>query len=70
MSLYYLLPTLPLYVQSLGGSNSEVGLIMGRLADAAGFEVVFLVAAALPMLGLAGLRRLRDREGGGAQAPK
>ncbi len=32
MSLYYLLPTLPLYVQDLGGSTSEVGLIIGVLA--------------------------------------
>jgi MFS family permease len=28
-SLYYLLPTLPLYVQDLGGSTYEVGLIVG-----------------------------------------
>jgi MFS family permease len=28
-SLYYLLPTLPLYVQDLGGSAYEVGLIVG-----------------------------------------
>ena len=45
-------------------------IIMGRLADALGFQVMFLVAAALPLLGLAGLRRLRDREEEGAQAPK
>jgi MFS family permease len=31
-SLYYLLPTLPLYVQNLGGSTYEVGLIIGILA--------------------------------------
>jgi MFS family permease len=31
-SLYYLLPTLPLYVQDLGGSTTEVGLIIGILA--------------------------------------
>jgi MFS family permease len=31
-SLYYLLPTLPLYVEQLGGSPSEVGLIIGILA--------------------------------------
>lgn len=31
-SLYYLLPTLPLYVQNLGGSTFEVGLIIGILA--------------------------------------
>jgi MFS family permease len=31
-SLYYLLSTLPLYVQGLGGSTSEVGLIIGILA--------------------------------------
>jgi MFS family permease len=45
-------------------------IIMGRLAAALGFQVMFLVAAALPLLGLAGLRRLRDREEEGAQAPK
>ena len=28
-SLYYLLPTLPLYVQDLGGSTYEVGLVVG-----------------------------------------
>jgi MFS family permease len=31
-SLYYLLPTLPLYVQRLGGSTYEVGLIVGAFA--------------------------------------
>jgi MFS family permease len=31
-SLYYLLPTLPLYVLELGGTNTEVGLIIGILA--------------------------------------
>ena len=31
-SLYYLLSTLPLYVRSLGGSTSQVGLIIGILA--------------------------------------
>jgi MFS family permease len=31
-SLYYLLPTLPLYVRDLGGSTWEVGLIIGILA--------------------------------------
>lgn len=31
-SLYYLLPTLPLYVQHLGGSTTEVGLIIGIMA--------------------------------------
>src|SRR5262245_17380214 len=31
-SLYYLLPTLPLYVQRLGGSTNEVGLIVGAFS--------------------------------------
>jgi len=31
-SLYFLLPTLPLYALSLGGTNAEVGLIIGILA--------------------------------------
>ena len=31
-SLYYLLSTLPLYVRGLGGSTSQVGLIIGILA--------------------------------------
>jgi MFS family permease len=31
-SLYYLLPTLPLYVQNHGGSTYEVGLIVGAFA--------------------------------------
>ena len=31
-SLYYLLPTLPLYVQLLGGSTSEIGLIVGAFS--------------------------------------
>ena len=31
-SLYYLLPTLPVYVQALGGSTYEVGLIVGAFA--------------------------------------
>jgi len=31
-SLYYLLSTLPLYVRGLGGSTSEIGLIIGILA--------------------------------------
>jgi MFS family permease len=33
-------------------------VIMGRLAEAAGFETMFLVVAALPLLGLGGLRWL------------
>jgi MFS family permease len=31
-SLYFLLPTLPLYALTLGGTNAEVGLIIGILA--------------------------------------
>jgi MFS family permease len=31
-SLYYLLPTLPLYVRNLGGSTTQVGLIIGIMA--------------------------------------
>ena len=31
-SLYFLLPTLPLYALSLGGTNAEVGLTIGILA--------------------------------------
>jgi MFS family permease len=43
-SLYYLFPTLPLYVQSLGGSTFEVGLIIGILA--------LTSLAARPILGI------------------
>lgn len=43
-SLYYLLPTLPLYVQLLGGSTSEIGLIIGT------FSVASLLAR--PFLGV------------------
>jgi predicted MFS family arabinose efflux permease len=32
VSLYYLFPTLPLYVQQLGGSTTEVGLVIGIMA--------------------------------------
>jgi MFS family permease len=37
-------------------------IVVGRLADAAGFQTVLLVVAALPLLGLGGLRWLRTRE--------
>jgi predicted MFS family arabinose efflux permease len=37
-------------------------VVAGRLADSAGFETVFLGVAALPVLGLGGLRLLRGRE--------
>ena len=41
---------------------------MGRLADALGFHVMFLVVASLPLLGLGGLRWLRGWEGLDADA--
>ncbi len=37
-------------------------VVMGRLAETAGFEAMFLLVAALPLLGLGGLRWLSDRE--------
>jgi predicted MFS family arabinose efflux permease len=39
-------------------------ILMGRLADAAGFYVMFVVAASLPLLGLGSLRWLYDRDPG------
>jgi predicted MFS family arabinose efflux permease len=36
-------------------------ILMGRLAESAGFETMFLVVAALPLLGLGGLRWLGKR---------
>jgi MFS family permease len=38
-------------------------IIMGRVADALGFQVMFLLVASLPLLGLSGLRWLRGWEG-------
>lgn len=39
-------------------------ILMGRLADAAGFYAMFVVAASLPLLGLGSLRWLYDRDPG------
>jgi MFS family permease len=44
LSLYYLFPTLPLYVRQLGGSTFEVGLIIGIMALAS--------LTARPLLGI------------------
>ncbi len=38
-------------------------IVMGRVADALSFQVMFLAVAALPLLGLGGLRWLRGWEG-------
>ena len=45
-------------------------ILMGRLAEAAGFETMFLVVAALPLLGLGGLSRLAAPERKPPQPPK
>jgi MFS family permease len=76
-SLYYLLPTLPLYVQHLGGSTTEVGLIIGILAltslalrpivgvwmDRAGRRGFLLAGAAIYVLASLGYWAIRSVPG-------
>ena len=47
----------------LGAGVGGGTIVMGRLADARGFRVMFLAVAALPLLGLGGLRWLRGSAG-------
>jgi MFS family permease len=76
-SLYYLLPTLPLYVQHLGGSTYEVGLIVGIFAlasllarpfigvwmDRAGRRGFLLVGAGIYVLASLGYWAIRSVPG-------
>jgi MFS family permease len=77
LSLYYLFPTLPLYVQQLGGSTSEVGLIIGVMAltsltarpflgfwmDRAGRRGFLLAGAAIYVLASLGYWAIRSVPG-------
>ena len=76
-SLYYLLPTLPLYVQHLGGSTYEVGLIVGIFSvasllvrpfigismDRAGHRGFLLTGAAIYVLASLGYSAIRSVSG-------